>query len=628
MNKIINMKNIISVRIVLLNFLLIVLNFFLSFGNFTGNLNDNNQPNVIIVITDDQGRGDLGCYGNEVIRTPNLDKFYDNAIRFNNFHVSTTCAPTRSSLMTGRHTNRVNCFHTISGRSLLFEDETIMAEVFAENGYATGMFGKWHLGDNYPFRPEDRGFQEVVRHGGGGITQGPDYWGNDYFDDTYWFCEKGSAKTVTKKFNGYCTDVFFSEALRFIEENKEDPFFCYISTNAPHGPLNVPEEYLSLYQDENRILDNQKRFYGMITNIDDNFEKLQNKLENLGLSENTLLVFMTDNGTAAGRQRIINGEKYGYTGGLRGAKGSQYEGGHRVPFILQWPGGGLTGGRDIDELVAHYDVLPTFVDLLGLKFNPGKKLDGISLVPLLKKKSENNWANRILYIDTQRLTNLVKGRNYAVMDNNWRLIDGKELYNVNIVADPMETGQTNNVIDQYPEVAERLAVGYEKWWNSFNASELNSRYAYIKVGTPYENPTRISAHDMLTGRLGMAWHQHGAVLAVQAYGRWKIEFAESGNYKISLRRFSRESGLGFNDEFPAKEDKIETQNEMPASNNLGFKEAYLYVADFEKSAEIKNNDEEINFTMRLPKGKFDLEARLFDKEGKAYPVYYLYIEKL
>jgi len=155
------------------------------------------------------------------------------------------------------------------------------------------------LGDNHPFRPEDRGFHEVVRHGGGGVTQGPDYWGNDYFDDSYWHNENIQA------YKGYCTDVFFSEALHFIETNKDKPFFCYIATNAPRGPLNCPEKYMDLYKNESKLSDKMKRFYGMITNIDDNFKLLQDKLEQLGLTENTLIIFMTDNGTAVANRCMM-----------------------------------------------------------------------------------------------------------------------------------------------------------------------------------------------------------------------------------------------------------------------------------------------------------------------------------
>ena len=199
------------------------------------------KPNIVFVITDDQGMGDLACTGNPYIKTPNIDEFYSDAVRLTNYHVSTTCAPTRSSIMSGRHCNRVNVYHTIAGRSLLFDDEVILPQVLAQNGYTNAMYGKWHLGDNYPYRPEDRGFHEVVRHGAGGIGQGPDYWMNDYFDDTYWH------NGEEQKYEGYCTDVFFSEAMNFIESNKDKPFFCYIATNAPHAPYNLPKKYYDMY---------------------------------------------------------------------------------------------------------------------------------------------------------------------------------------------------------------------------------------------------------------------------------------------------------------------------------------------------------------------------------------------
>ncbi|MBC8769917.1 arylsulfatase [Arenibacter sp. BSSL-BM3] len=566
------------------------------------------KPNVIIVITDDQGMGDLGCYGNPYIKTPNIDAFYKESVRLNNFHVSTTCAPTRGAIMTGRHTNRINVFHTITGRSLLFEDEVILPQILAQNGYTNGMFGKWHLGDNYPYRPEDRGFHEVVRHGGGGITQGPDYWGNDYFDDTYWH------NSEPKKYNGYCTDVFFSEAMDFIEENKDDPFFCYIATNAPHGPLNLPKEYLDMYKGIKGLEEPQQRFYGMITNIDDNFKLLQKKLDELKIADNTILIFMTDNGTAGGNKV--------FDAGLRGQKGSEYEGGHRVPLFIRWPDGQLTGGKDINKLAAAYDLLPTFVDLLGLDFNPVKPLDGKSLKPLLYDQAQD-WPNRVLYIDTQRLQNLVKYRKYSVMDDNWRFVNGTELYSMN-----SDRSQTKNVIAQHPEVVEKLAEGYEKWWQSFMDEGVNERYAYIKVGSPKENPSRISAHDMLTGKFGDMWHQYGAVSATQATGRWKVEFVEDGEYKISLCRFPRESGLAINATFPAQEKIVELDRTMPASVKNDFEKAYLYVADVNETAKIEKGQKEVSFTAKISAGRYDMEAQLIDKDDRVHPAYYVYIEKL
>ena len=566
------------------------------------------KPNVIIIITDDQGMGDLSCMGNPYIKTPNIDKFANDAVRFTNYHVSTTCAPSRGSIMTGRHTNRLNTYHTITGRSILFEDEVILPQIFARNGYTNAMFGKWHLGDNYPYRPEDRGFHEVVRHGGGGITQGPDYWGNDYFDDT--FIHNGE----TEKYEGYCTDVFFAEALKFIEINKDRPFFCYIATNAPHGPYNLPKEYFDMYKNVPDLNETVQRFYGMITNIDDNFKALEDKLDALNLTDNTILIFTTDNGTAAGRD-VFNA-------GLRGGKSSEYEGGHRVPLFIRWPDGQLTGGRDIDKLVAHYDLLPTFVDLLGFDYNSVKPLDGTSLKPLLYN-SKQKWPDRILYMDTQRLQNLVKYKNYTVMDDNWRLINGKELYDMSV-----DRGQTKNVINEHPAEAEKLAAGYEKWWQSFIDEGVNERYAYIKVGSPHENPSRISAHDMLTGKFGHIWHQYGAVTASQSTGSWKIEFVEDGDYKISLCRFPRESGLEINETFPAQKPQIELESTFPASVKSDFTQAYIYVADLEKASKIEAGQKEVSFTAKIAAGKYDMQAQLIDKDGRVYPAYYVYIEKL
>lgn len=568
------------------------------------------RPNVILVITDDQGMGDVSALGNPIIKTPNLDAFYGDAVRFTNYHVSTTCAPTRGAIMTGRHTNRLNVFHTITGRSLLFEDEVILPQIFAQNGYTNGMFGKWHLGDNFPLRPEDRGFHEVVRHGGGGIGQGPDYWDNDYFDDTYWH------NGELEKYEGYCTDVFFSEAMAFIEENKDTPFFAYISTNAPHGPLNVPEEYIDLYKDysDEELPERFKRFYGMITNIDDNFKRLEQKLEELDLTDNTILIFTTDNGTAGGNNI--------FDGGLRGAKGSVYEGGHRVPLFIRWPDGQLTGGKDIDNLVAHYDLLPTFVDLLGFDFNPVKPLDGISLKPLLTE-TDSSWPNRVMYVDTQRLQNLVKYKDYSVMDDRWRLVNGKELYDMT-----NDKIQSKNVIDQHPLVVEKLALGYEKWWQSIMDEGPNERYAYIKVGAGKENPSRINAHDMLTGKHGSAWHQNGATAAAQATGRWKIEFVEDGEYSISLRRFPRESGLAINAAFPAQEKIVRLERAKIGSEKEDFEQAYIYVANLEGTKIIEEGQEEVTFTGYVSAGKYDMEAQLIDSAKRVYPAYYVYIEKL
>lgn len=376
----------------------------------------------------------------------------------------------------------------------------------------------------------------------------------------------------------------------------------------------MPEEYLDMYEDNDELKDQVKRFYGMITNIDDNFKLLREKLDEWELTENTILVFMTDNGTASGSKT--------YDAGMTGHKGQVTEGGHRVPFYIQWPAGNIGGGKDVDQLTAHYDVLPTLVEMMGLNFTPVKPLDGQSWMPLLKGEAKT-WPNRVLFMDTQRMINLTKYKNYTVMDKDYRLVDGNKLNNVT-----KDLKQKNNIIEDNEEIAERLAIGYEKWWQSLVDEGVNERYAYIKVGTPYENPTRIMSHDMLTGNLGHAWHQFGAITATQASGFWKVEFVEGGEYKISMRRFPRESGLAINATFPAQEKTREIPIPAPASVKSDFTKAFLYVGKHKKTVEIDKDAEEVTFNLNISSGKYDLQAELIDELGRVHPSYYVYIEKL
>ena len=317
------------------------------------------KPNIIFILTDDQGYGDLGCEGNPWIKTPSMDTLFAESVRFTNFHTGTTCAPSRAGLMTGKYCNKVGVWHTIKGREILSSEENTLAGWLKEAGYRTGIFGKWHLGDNYPYRPQDRGFDEVLIHGGGGVGQEPDYWNNDYFDDTYF--HNGKAE----KYNGYCTDIWFSEALKFIENNKNGPFFCYLSTNAPHHPYYVEAKYSDPYKNNPDIP--HPDFYGMISNLDENLGRLREALDSLGLSTNTILVFMSDNGTSGGVEFGKDGEiMAGYNAGMRGKKGSPYDGGHRVPFFLYWPDGGIPGGKDVSTITSYIDFVPTILDLCGI----------------------------------------------------------------------------------------------------------------------------------------------------------------------------------------------------------------------------------------------------------------------
>jgi arylsulfatase A-like enzyme len=479
------------------------------------------RPNVILVMTDDQGYGDIGAHGNTMLNTPNLDRLYAQSVRLTDFHVDPTCSPTRSALMTGRYSTRTGVWHTIAGRSLMNTAEVTLAEVFAANGYATGLFGKWHLGDNYPLRPQDQGFQKCLYLGGGGVTQTPDWWGNDYFDDTYRH-EDGTPG----QFHGYCTDVWFDQALQFIEVHRERPFFCYIPTNAAHGPYLVAEDDKRPYVDAG-VPEPMASFYGMIANIDENIGRLVQRLDERQLADNTILIFMTDNGTAAG---VATGRQAGdavwrgFNAGMRGQKGAAYDGGHRVPFFIRWPAGGISGGRDVIGLAAHIDVLPTLMELCNLKRPEGPPLDGTSLAAPLRGLSE--VPDRTLFVHSQRIEHPEKWRNSSVMTNRWRLINGRELYDL-----PADPGQERDLAAQQPQVMADLRAEYERWWESL--TPVLDQSVAITLGAEAENPVHLTCHDWHAENV--PWSQAAVERDPPANGYWMVDVARRGKYEFTLR---------------------------------------------------------------------------------------------
>jgi arylsulfatase A-like enzyme len=566
--------------------------------------NPKSQPNVIIVITDDQGYGDLGFTGNPIIKTPNIDEFAANAVSFTNYHVGTSCSPTRAGLMTGRNCLRNGVWHTNAGCSLLNQEEETIAEAFGHAGYKTAMFGKWHLGDNYSFLPEQRGFQQTFYHKGGGVGQTPDFWNNDYMDDTYF--RNGSPE----KANGYCTDVFFKEAISFIKASKDVPFFCYLSLNAPHSPYNVPDQYYSIYEDESEITEIQKRFYGMITNIDENFGILRETLESLNIIDNTILIFTTDNGTAAGYRFDKKEQKwYGYNAGMRGTKASQYDGGHRVPFIMQWNKGGYRGGRNYAGLSAHVDVLPTLASLAGIPFSPKKKLDGTDLSRFIE---QDKSPDRMLVTDTQRNQWPEKGQKSCVMYNNWRLVDGNELYNID--KDP---GQLSNVIADNPDMAGRMQNFYNEWWEDVSAEFT---YSYIDIEPGIINT--ITSHDVHVESI-TAWDQKH-VRSGQAYetGVFSVNFRESGQYTISLRRWPKESGSGLSDEINDAVDAAKYWDERAKGQPMGFVSAYVIIGDAEYKLKLQANAKEAIFHVDVESGKTTLETGFYLANGEKSVAFY------
>lgn len=570
------------------------------------------RPNVVLVITDDQGYGDLSCHGNPVLKTPNLDRLHDESIRLTDYHVSPTCSPTRSALQTGHWTNRTGVWHTIMGRSLLRENEVTIGQVFKDAGYATGMFGKWHLGDNYPYRPEDRGYTEVMRHGGGGVGQTPDFWNNAYFDGTYFHNSRPEAV------KGFCTDVWFDYAKRFILKQKKAsrPFFAYISTNAPHGPMHSPEAASAPYGKLNTHVAN---FFGMIANIDENVGQLREFLDRQGLTENTIFIFTTDNGTSSGG-RVFNA-------GMRGTKGSEYDGGHRVPLFLYWPGGGLVGGRDVAPITAHVDVLPTLIDLCGIAAPSGVKFDGRSLRPLLYGKArleDGTWPDRILVTDSQRVKAPIKWRKSAVMTCRWRLIRGKELYDIK--ADP---GQKRNVAGDHPGVVKRLSDFYEAWW-----AELEPTFRQdcpIYLGHPSENPATLTAHDWITTGL-TPWNQAAirkAVAGPKVTGFWNVKVAAEGQYEIRLRRWPREADTAIDGGLPPG---------APVPGDRAFRnrpgkavpivKASVRIGHQQAEVPVEAGAKEVVVKMRLPAGVTRMSALFHTNGGGTIGAYYAYVRRL
>jgi arylsulfatase A-like enzyme len=486
---------------------------------------NSNRPNIIFVLTDDQGYPPIAAHGHPFVSTPHLDRFHADSVRFEQFHSGTTCAPTRAGFLTGHYCNSTGVWHTVGGRSLLRADEWTLADALSEAGYRTGIFGKWHLGDAYPYRPQDRGFQKSVVHGGGGLGQTPDWWGNDYFDDTY------LVDGCPVPFKGYCTDVFFAEALAFIKTDRSRPFFCFVSTNAPHSPFNVAPEYHALYA-EKTATESYARFLGMISNIDDNFGALREHLREAGLEDNTILIFASDNGQCPLAAGLETGA---FNAGMRGLKGSMYEGGHRVPFLMRWPAGEIAGGHTVSTIAAYIDLMPTLLDLCGIPIPEGRAFHGTSLAPLARgNEPSSEWRDRVLVTDTQRVPRPIKWRFSCVMRDHWRLINGSDLYRLTD-----DAGQRNNIASKYPEIVTELRQAYEAWWRLCER-QVNDDIP-ISIGAKSVAVTRLNSHDLRNDEGDGVWNQGQVRRGDACSGYWEVLVEEPGLYEFALRRWPAET---------------------------------------------------------------------------------------
>lgn len=472
------------------------------------------RPNVVLVMTDDQGYADLGLHGNPHVRTPSLDRFGREGLQFSRFYVAPVCAPTRAGLLTGRSHYRTGVLHTSRGGAKMHGDELTIPELLRAGGYRTGIFGKWHLGDNFPMRPSDQGFEESLIHKSGGINQGPDQ-PSSYFDPRLW------RNNQPQSTSGYCTDIFFSAALEFITANRDRPFFVYLSTNAPHTPLEVSPRYSDPYKAMG-LDDATAKVYGMVENIDENFGRLIAALDRLDLRQNTIVIFLTDNG--AQQQR--------FSAGQRGRKGTVYEGGIRVPFFLQWPAA-IEGGRTIDRIAGYTDVLPTLLDLCGLPL-PGKKaLEGISLQPLLTARMPpRRWPERTLFFQVHRGLEPKQYQHFAAVTQRFKLVGYPGTFNredldtagsppplelYDLTSDP---GEQKDLAAQKPDVLARLRREYESWFQAVRR-ERDFRPGVIHLGADAEPQSQLSRYQDggYPGGIQTGWH-----VKVLRGGRYAVTF--------------------------------------------------------------------------------------------------------
>lgn len=567
---------------------------------------DQRQPNVIVVLTDDQGIANLSCLGNEYISTPAIDKFYEQSVRMTDFHVSPLSTPTRSAIISGRYPIRNGAWATFKGRDMLLHEQQTIAEVFQSGGYSTGLFGKWHLGDNYPSRATDCGFDLAVQHSSGGVGELSDYWGNSYFDDMYLVNNKPT------QFEGYCTDVWFAEAQKFMEQQKEakKPFFVYLATNAPHSPHIAPEKNTKNYEAvaEKGII-KDAAYYGQIENIDENFARLEAYLEESGLANNTILIFTTDNGAPPADNP--------FTMGYRGGKASQLEGGHRVPFFIRWPKAGVEGGVDVGGLGSHVDILPTLASMCGVEVDKKLDLDGIDISKAILREGSIP-EDRVAFIHHRQTYLPPFDENKSViMQGKWRLLNGKQLYDV--VAD---RPQKKDVAKQHPEVVKELLAANRAYMAKTKRQEAYKNLVPSVVDKSKQPVTKLTIQHAIGDGPGLWKPEQIAEGIKNKNSAYMIELLEDSKLRISLARWPREcQGLihGVPSENPKKLFKYKVVKPETASLKIGNEDAEVKA--------VSARAREVVFEKQLPAGRHRIDAR-FTEGGKDFGAYYVYVEQI
>ncbi|HIG29658.1 MAG TPA: N-acetylgalactosamine 6-sulfate sulfatase [Verrucomicrobiales bacterium] len=520
------------------------------------------RPNVVVILTDDQGWGDLSLNGNKNLQTPNIDSLANEGVSFDRFYVCPVCSPTRAEFLSGRYHPRSGVFSTSAGGERMNLDEQTIAETFKAAGYRTGAFGKWHNGMQYPYHPNGRGFDEFY-----GFCSG--HWGN-YFSPPL----EHNGQIV--KGNGFLTNDLTDKAMTFMEENRRSPFFAYIPYNTPHSPMQVPDRWWNEFEDKELEMHNRdpekendlhlRAALAMCENIDWNVGRILQKLEELKISENTIVVYFCDNGP--------NG--YRWNGGMKGRKGSTDEGGVRSPLLIRWPNN-IAAGKQITQISAAIDLLPTLADLCNIHSIPEKPLDGISLKSLLLGKVDSqktrmifsHWRNRVS-VRTQQFR----------LDHQGKLFD--------LSTDP---GQYTNVAENYPEATDRLKTAVEKWKEKTLMGYDQQSRPFL-IGHADYRFTQMPARDATTsGNIQRSnrfpncsyftnWSHEKETIT------WNAKVLTSGSYDVELYYTCPEADTGSLIQLSFNEAKLQKKLEkahdppLMGGENDRFKRAESYVKDF------------------------------------------------
>jgi arylsulfatase len=548
------------------------------------------KPNVLIVMTDDQGLGDFSYTGNPVLKTPNLDAFARESVRLTDFHVAPMCSPTRGQLLSGLAALRNGVTSVTAGRTFLRPGITTMADIFSGAGYKTGLFGKWHLGDNYPHRPIDKGFGEALHHlGFAQLNSAPEFdW--PLIDGRFFHNGKQG------RYKGHATDVWFNAAMDWMKKCKQDgePFFCYLPTNAAHAPYIDLPKYMELYEGKGPA-----GFFGMIAHVDDRFGDLVKFLETEGLERDTVVIFMTDNGGTAGVKL--------YNAGLRGHKTQYYEGGHRVPCWIRWPGGGLGEPRDISVPTQNIDLLPTLCDFCEVKQPEVPAEDapyrGTSLAALLRGGQE--LPERTIVVQYGQIPEKYDS---CIIRGKWRLVHGKELYDVEA-----DLAETTDVAKEHPEVVDSLRQYYDGWWKG--VEPLLDEFVPTSLGAKEQPVVELTSADWENIYADNTGHVRKAVGGPTG-GHWNVLVETPGTYEFTLRRWPERTGAALGSRYLPS---AKSPPWYPKPKTVGFPSiarASVKIAGESASTGADPKAQSASLKATLPAGPAELKAWFSDASGQ------------